>query len=330
MEDLMKKQFILMLSIIVFATPHVQANDQSWFEYFVSLFYETKQDTYQAPKQQPPQPSAPPLEDIYYTQKQPAASGISGNQRAQVQRDVEEIIDRLFARSDQDQRTQLEIDVIKEKTVRCVHERTQAARTVHELRQGANYYLTDCLATTVAYNARLLYDQLAKKLTSKAPYNPHLASSTENEIKNYALKAISNNERGVLAFFVGDALKQRIANKIARDYAPAPKPSAPPLEQLIGNDIYEVYMHENAQRYEQTIQKIQQGKVYRADECPICMKDFGGTVKRATLGCGHTVCVTCLYTMLYKSNKKECPLCRDAIHSDEFPSSHLAKHLPKQ
>ncbi len=331
----MKNKLFLTLSLVVVAsaTTNVRADENdSWWQYVVALIWGNESSLHQGShgqanpqaQQQKPRPSAPPLDTQSSRPTQTNTQGITNAQLAQVQRDTEEIIDRLFATNEQDSRTQREIYAIKEITVRCIRERSQNCKTVQELRNATNYYLPECLANTVAKKARLLYEKKAAETSGQPAYNPaYLAQQTEDEIKSHALKAIKLNERGALAFFVGQELEKRIAAKVMRDY-PAPKPA--PVVAPASDEIYEVYVHPKAARYEQSVANIQQGKVHRQGDCCVCMEDFAGAKKRVTLACGHSICPDCLYSCLYKSNNKKCPMCRDIIASDEFPVAYLNQH----
>ncbi|MGE0009636.1 MAG: RING finger protein [Candidatus Babeliales bacterium] len=376
----MKNKSILMLSLCVltFATHNMQARDNSWFEYFVSIFWNTNKDAEQ-PKLEPslrqgaqpshkataditggqagqqnmPKPSAPPLEQPQqYNAKAPTAksAGITNAEYNTVRYQIESIIDGLFATKEQEHATQLEIQAIKDKTLHCIGERIRNIATLPEFRQAANHYLTEYLTKTIAYNARLLYQQKANKLAVQLVQSQPLAEHLEKEIKTHALKAINLNEPGVLAFFVGKALDERVAAQIKRDFAPIlrqaqderqvnkaskqpqsivqhPKPSAPPAEHhtAMRPEIYEVYVHSNAARYEESIARIQQGKAFRDEpECVMCFEEFGGSRKRVTLVCGHTICPACLQLHLQKNDT--CPTCAEPIAPDEFPAAYLHKY----
>lgn len=329
----MKNKLFLTLSLVIVASAatNVRADENdSWWQYVVALIWGNEHEI-QAPKQQPqqqyqrPHPSAPPLET---QSNRPTAQtnqqGITNAQRAQAQRDAEEIIDRLFATSEHESRAQREIYGIKNATINCINQYNKQCKTLQELRNATNYYLVECLANTVAKNARLLYEQKAAKASGQPAYNPtYLAQQTEDEIKTHALKAIKLNERGALAFFVGQELEKRITAKVMRDY---PTPKAVPVAAPASGEIYEVYVHPKAARYEQSVANIQQGKTHREAECCTCMEDFGGTKKRVTLACGHTICPNCLYNWLHQQHKNTCPVCRDAIRADEFPAAYLNQH----
>lgn len=336
-----KRSLLLTIAFITITTfgTSVHAADDSWFKYFVGIFWnsETSNDNVEQPKVQPqqqfqnPKPSAPPLDNnTYYNpapKPAPKPQGISQRDRLEAQQQVDAILDNWFATKDQEHNTKLEIQLIKNKTVRCITERTQHIQVLLDYRNALSYYLNECLANILANNARFLYEQKAAKATNQPLQNPaFLAQQTEDEIKTHALKAIKLNEKGSLSFFVGKALEERIAKKIAQDYA-RPKPSAPPAEPINPADnIKEVYVHENAQRYEESIAKIQAGKVHRETDCCVCLEDFGGAKKRVTLVCGHSICPECLYTVLHKQQKYSCPVCRSNIQSDEFPAAYLQKH----
>lgn len=337
-----KRSLVLSVAFIIVTTifTSAQAADESWFKYFVGIFFgsEANQDNAEQPKVQPqqtyqnPKPSAPPLENNthYYPASKPAPKpqGISQKDRLEAQQQVDAIMDNWFATKDQEHNTKLEIQLIKNKTVRCINERTQHIQVLLDYRNAISYYLNECLASILAHNARFLYEQKAAKATNQPVHNPtFLAQQTEDEVKAYALKAINLNEKGSLSFFVGKALEERIAKKIMQDYS-RPKPSAPPAEPIDPADnIKEVYVHENAKRYEESIAKIQAGAVHREAECCICLDDFGGAKKRVTLVCGHSICPTCLHTMLHKERKNNCPICRAPIAPDEFPAAYLQKHI---
>lgn len=323
------------ITITTFGTS-IQAADDSWVKYFVGIFWssETSQENAEQPKMQPqqpyqnPKPSAPPLETNNYYHPAPKPQGISQRDRLEAQQQVDAILDNWFATIDQEHNTKLEIQLIKNKTVRCITERTQHINVLLDYRNALNSYLNECLANILANNARFLYEQKAAKTTNQPLQNPaFLAQQTEDEIKAHALKAIKLNEKGSLSFFVGKALEERIAKKITQDYS-RPKPSAPPAELVNSADnIKEVYVHEKAARYEESMAKIQAGKVHREADCCVCLEDFGGAKKRVTLVCGHSICPECLYTVLHKQQKYLCPVCRSNIQKDEFPAAHLQKHI---
>lgn len=333
----MKNKLFLTLYLICIASTanHLRADENdSWWQYMVALIWGKEQESQpQKPQSQPqqqyqkPRPSAPPLDtQASRPTQQTAVQGITNAQLAQVQRDTEEIIDRLFATREQESGTQREIYGIKQATINCINPRTQQCKTLQELRNTTNYYLVECLANILAKKARSLYEQKAATASGRPANNPaFLAQQTEDEIKTHALKAIKLNEQGALAFFVGQELEKRIAAKVMRDYpAPKPVPSAPPAEAP--NSVYEIYPHSKAARYEQTIAKIQQGKTHRQDDCCSCFEDFGGAKKRVTLACGHSICPECLYNWLHKQHKNTCPPCRDTIRPDEFPEAYLRQY----
>lgn len=327
----MKNKLILSLSFIAIVTPttYTCAQDSYW-ERVINYFFGEQDDslpqspTPQTPLHRPQQPSAPPYELPSYSQQQNQPT-ITYAERERVKNDAGEIIDRLFATRKQDPKTQREIYTIKTEILTYISASTLNCRNMQELRNATNYYLVEYLALYVAKKARSLYEDKAAKALGQPAYSPsYLAQQIEDEFKANALKAIKHNEPGSLAYYVGQALEQEVAKKVARDY-PAQKP-APVVAPNPADNIYEVYPHSNSERYEQTITKIQQGEVFREAECCVCSDDFGGTLKRVTLACGHSICPNCLYNWLHQQRKSTCPSCRDTIRADEFPEQYLRKY----
>lgn len=327
-----KKTLVLIVLICLLSSAHAahaMDNNNSWFAYFASFIWEPNQTQQTEPRPQP-QPSAP-------YQYQPT-SFITDRDREQVRKDTEALIDALFETPKQNKTTQWEIQAIKEKTVSCLKQQARYCTSAQELRLVTTAQFNVCLAEVIATNARLLYEQKAARAKGNSAYNPaYLASQIEADIKAQALKALEQDIRGILILFVGKELEDHIAGKIVRDF-PAPKqaaparPSAPAhVKPTPNNEIYEVYVHPEAKRYEESVTKIQQGRTHRASECCACMDDFGGAKKRVTLACGHSICPECLYAWLYQSKKQSkknsCPLCRDVIRTDEFPKQYLMKFL---
>ncbi|MEX0940314.1 MAG: RING finger domain-containing protein [Candidatus Babeliales bacterium] len=181
---------------------------------------------------------------------------------------------------------------------------------------------------------------LVKKLSSK-----EVMQATANLIIKEAQAAIKNKEYGALKDFIGESLEKKVQFKIEKQFgihdsqaasinyqatSYNPKPSAPPSAGS-SYEIYEIYPNlQDLSRNKNFHARRERGQLYRESECCICMESFMKLGKRVTLYCGHSICPTCLFGMMYITEKKNCPLCRDTIKTDEFSVSHLRPHVNVQ
>ena len=126
--------------------------------------------------------------------------------------------------------------------------------------------------------------------------------------------------------FPTDYLKQHVSEKKLKEAHPGVN-----LDQLFPKEIYEIYpdFQEN-ERNRGFHAKRERGQIYRENECSICYDSFKDVGKRVTLFCRHSICPTCLFSMLYITENKQCPICKDHIKLDEFSLNHLRKYVNKE
>ncbi len=100
---------------------------------------------------------------------------------------------------------------------------------------------------------------------------------------------------------------------------PTPKPSG---------DIHEIYPNlDDLARNKDFFGKMERMQIFRENDCCVCLDSFKDIGKRVTLFCGHSICATCLFGMLYISNATQCPMCRAEIKHNEFSADSLKKHV---
>ncbi|EGT48090.1 hypothetical protein CAEBREN_09013 [Caenorhabditis brenneri] len=109
-----------------------------------------------------------------------------------------------------------------------------------------------------------------------------------------------------------DPLQERIA-KLELELSHARHILYQTEEELhVTNEVLVAVQYENHQRRQQ-IERIRGPRVAHLPECPICTETFTlhlQATRPRILHCGHTVCHTCIQSMLEGTHRLHCPICR--------------------
>jgi hypothetical protein len=187
-----------------------------------------------------------------------------------------------------------------------------------------------------------------------------VARNTTNEMLQEAQEKAENSRYGALKDYIGDNLNKKVRFVVEREFgvygnqtpaaampaycSPTSRPSAPPMESAPAptsrplypdlyvpsapQAIYEVYPEfVSDERNVDFHQRREQGKLYRDARCVVCFEKYERIGKRVNLFCGHSICPTCLYMLIYQARNKKCPKCRAEIRIDEFPKQVLNPDL---
>ncbi len=281
--------------------------------------------------------------------------------RSRLEQEISDYIDRLLATSSQPHHIKQKIQEKKSAFIRRTVPKIENMDHLTDIekvlnaQQEAHAWLLQSGTDQIDESAR----KYIKRMHTNPPINRELLrrvsdfqvlKETNDEMLRKLQKAAEDSRYGALKDFVGDQLDKQIQFKVEQKFgihdrqAPSnyrestpsyypsyPQPSAPPASETTrptppasSNEIFEIYPDfKSDERNKDWHRKREQGKLYRENDCSVCLESFHDLGKRVTLFCGHSICPSCLFSWLYESYRNSCPICRDKIEQDEFSKNYL-------
>ncbi len=173
-----------------------------------------------------------------------------------------------------------------------------------------------------------------------------IGDQLDNAIKKQD-KAATDEDLKRIYHKIKDVIKQKMRSAyrpatVLQDFTKPDSYNTTKIEQLVNqevaklpsnfkekhfseNDIVEVYPQN---KVDQMRLRVQQGKVWREDDCAVCGEEFSTLGKRVNLECGHAImCMKCAVASMHIYKKYNCPVCRAAIDPNDFSLRYLKSNM---
>lgn len=242
---------------------------------------------------------------------------------------------------------------------------------VQKAHQKAHAWMLQLVSEQTEEYARKHIDRIHRNLPInpallKRVSDRQVVSNTTTDMLLKAQEAAENSRYASLKDFVGDKLDKQVEFKVEQQfgihdqqaptahthYSHSPRPSAPPIESAPApapsrplypdvssassdnnNNVAEIdpQFVSNVRSQDFAVRK-EYNKLYRHEDCCICLDTFQKIGKRVTLFCGHAICPTCLFGHLHITKNNLCPLCQNKealIIKDEFSVNYLGGYANK-